>query len=185
MIGSVYDGSPSIAEVRPIKYPAVDGLEIPAYLSLPPGRPAKNLPVIVFTHGGPQARDTLGFDWWAQALAAGGYAALAGVSIQSGIYRCAVAVAAVSDPADALGRTQGIVRRETQHALLGALSGRRGPRRQEARPHLAVEARRSDHGAAAADSWPRGFNRADERSATRLQMLQASMAFLEKYNPPD
>jgi dipeptidyl aminopeptidase/acylaminoacyl peptidase len=24
-----------------------------------------------------------------------------------------------------------------------------------------------------------------ERSATRLQMLQASMAFLEKYNPPD
>jgi len=127
MIGSVYDGSPSIAEVRPIKYPAVDGLEIPAYLSLPPGRPAKNLPVIVFPHGGPQARDTLGFDWWAQALAAGGYAALAGVSIQSGIYRCAVAVAAVSDPADALGRTQGIVRRETQHALLGALSGRRGP----------------------------------------------------------
>ena len=76
LIGKIYDGVTQIAEVRPIKYTAVDGLEIPAYLTLPSDRPAKNLPVIVLPHGGPQARDSLGFDWWAQALAAQGYAVL-------------------------------------------------------------------------------------------------------------
>lgn len=50
-IGKIYAGATEIAEVRPIKYPAGDGLEIPAYLTLPPGRPVKNLPVIVFPHG--------------------------------------------------------------------------------------------------------------------------------------
>ena len=75
-IGKVYQDVAQIAEVRPIKYAAADGLEIPGYLTLPPDRPAKNLPVIVMPHGGPQARDTLDFDWWAQALAAQGYAVL-------------------------------------------------------------------------------------------------------------
>ena len=157
-VGKVYDGIDVIAEVRRIDYPAGDGLKIPAYLTLPPGRPAKNLPVVVLPHGGPAVRDSMGFDWWAQALAAqgyavlqpnyrgsdlgyhwvssgfgewgrkmqsdlsdglrylveqgiadpkracivgasyGGYAALAGITLESGVYRCAVAVAGISDP---------------------------------------------------------------------------------------
>jgi dipeptidyl aminopeptidase/acylaminoacyl peptidase len=75
-IGKVYEGVAQIAEVRPIKYAAADGLEVTGYLTLPPGRPAKELPVIVLPHGGPEAHDSLDFDWWAQALAAQGYAVL-------------------------------------------------------------------------------------------------------------
>jgi len=157
-VGKVYNDIDVIAEVRFVSYAAADGLKIPAYLTLPPGRPAKNLPVVVLPHGGPATRDSLGFDWWAQALAAqgyavlqpnyrgsdlgrqwiaagfgewgrrmqsdlsdglrylagqgiadpkracivgasyGGYAALAGVTLESGVYRCAVAVGGISDP---------------------------------------------------------------------------------------
>jgi dipeptidyl aminopeptidase/acylaminoacyl peptidase len=147
-----------IAQVQAIKYKAADGLEINGYLTLPTGKPAKGLPLIVLPHGGPQARDTAGFDWWAQALASrgyavlqpnfrgssgygqkfleaaygewggkmqtdlsdgvralaksgtidpkrvcivgasyGGYAALAGITMDKGVYRCAISVAGVSD----------------------------------------------------------------------------------------
>ena len=65
-----------VADQRPITYKAADGLEIHSYLTLPPGREAKALPLIVLAHGGPQARDALGFDWWAQAMASRGYAVL-------------------------------------------------------------------------------------------------------------
>jgi dipeptidyl aminopeptidase/acylaminoacyl peptidase len=77
-IGSVYTaiGPLDIAAVRQISYPAADGLTIPAYLTLPNGKPAKNLPLVVLAHGGPAARDTPQFDWWSQALAAQGYAVL-------------------------------------------------------------------------------------------------------------
>src|SRR5262249_10639386 len=57
-------------------YVARDGLPIPAFLTLPPGKPAKNLPVVIMPHGGPDARDSLGFDWFAQFLANRGYAVL-------------------------------------------------------------------------------------------------------------
>jgi acetyl esterase/lipase len=151
-------GPEAINERRYIRFKAGDGLEIPAYLTLPTGRPAKGLPLIVLPHGGPAVRDDIGFDWWSQAYAAmgyavlqpqfrgsrgfgaahqsagdgevggrmqtdlsdgvadlvrtgvadparvaivgasyGGYAALAGVTLQSGLYRCAVSVAGVSD----------------------------------------------------------------------------------------
>ena len=147
-----------IGEVRPIHYAAADGLDIHGYLTLPRGRDPHNLPLVVLPHGGPQARDTLGFDWMAQAVAArgyavlqvnfrgstgygedfveaaygewghkmqtdlsdgvaylahegivdrarvcimgasyGGYAALAGVTLQDGIYRCAVSISGVAD----------------------------------------------------------------------------------------
>jgi len=158
-VGNIYVGVTQIAEVRKAEYAAADGLKIPAYLTLPPGREAKKLPLIAFPHGGPQARDNLEFDWWAQAMAAqgyavlqpnyrgsdidtkwveagygewgrkmqsdvsdgvrylvsqgiadparvcivgasyGGYAALAGVTLESGVYRCAAAIAGVADPA--------------------------------------------------------------------------------------
>jgi len=147
-----------ISEVRPVKYKAADGLEITGYLTLPKGKPAKNLPLIVLPHGGPEGRDSPGFDWWSQGLASrgyavlqpnfrgsegfghdfvragfgewgkkmqtdlsdgvrylakeglidpkrvcvvgasyGGYAALAGATIDTGVYRCAVSVAGPSD----------------------------------------------------------------------------------------
>ena len=53
-----------------------DGYEITAYLTLPPGREPKSLPLIVFPHGGPYARDTGDFDWWTQFLATRGYVVL-------------------------------------------------------------------------------------------------------------
>ncbi|ATY30591.1 alpha/beta hydrolase family protein [Sphingomonas psychrotolerans] len=59
--------------VRTIRYKARDGLEIAAVLTLPFGKKNK-LPLIVMPHGGPFARDTEEWDWWAQFLAERGYA---------------------------------------------------------------------------------------------------------------
>ena len=77
-VGSAYPAvtAANVNERRWIKYKAKDGLEIPAYLTLPRGRDPKSLPLIVLPHGGPAARDTPGFDWWSQALASRGYAVL-------------------------------------------------------------------------------------------------------------
>jgi acetyl esterase/lipase len=147
-----------LTEKKPIDYLAADGLKIHAYLTLPPKREAKNLPLIVLPHGGPEARDYIDFDWQAQALASrgyavlqpnfrgssdygaaftnaghgqwgrkmqtdlsdgvrelvkqgvvdpkrvaivgasyGGYAALAGATLDAGVYRCAVSIAGVAD----------------------------------------------------------------------------------------
>ncbi len=69
-------GPEAVAEKKLVHYAAADGLEIPAYLTLPKDRPAKNLPTVVLVHGGPAAGDEPGFDWWAQALASRGYAVL-------------------------------------------------------------------------------------------------------------
>ena len=65
-----------LAEMKPITYTARDGTQIPAYLTLPPGRDGKNLPAIVMPHGGPEARDRWDFDWLAQFFAASGYAVI-------------------------------------------------------------------------------------------------------------
>jgi pimeloyl-ACP methyl ester carboxylesterase len=75
-VGQVYKGLDAVAEVRHLTYQAADGLEIPAYLTLPRGRPEANLPLIVLPHGGPAAADSDRFNWWAQALAAQGYAVI-------------------------------------------------------------------------------------------------------------
>lgn len=156
-MGYVYDGLQDSLPTTRITYEAADGLKIPAYLTLPAGKPATKLPLIVFPHGGPAVRDTADFDWWTQAMAAqgyavlrpnyrgsattqsfmtagygqwgrkmqtdlsdgvrylakqgtidparvcivgasyGGYAALAGVTLDPGVYRCAVSVAGISD----------------------------------------------------------------------------------------
>jgi dipeptidyl aminopeptidase/acylaminoacyl peptidase len=150
--------SADVGPVQVIDWQAADGLALHGILTLPPGRPAKSLPLVVLPHGGPAARDYPGFDWWAQAFASqgyavfqpnfrgssdygvafrnaglgqwgrkmqtdisdgvadlarrgivdprracivgasyGGYAALAGVTVQQGLYRCAVSVAGVAD----------------------------------------------------------------------------------------
>jgi dipeptidyl aminopeptidase/acylaminoacyl peptidase len=156
-VGHLYGNLPEVAEVRVLPYRAADGVAIPAFLTLPSNRPTKHLPLIVLPHGGPASRDDGGYDWWAQGLAAqgyavlqpnfrgstfnsqlfaagsgefgrkmqkdlsdgvrylasleiidptrvcivgasyGGYAALAGVTLESGVYRCAVSVAGISD----------------------------------------------------------------------------------------
>jgi acetyl esterase/lipase len=62
--------------VKPYPYKSRDGLDIPAYLTLPPGKTPNNLPVVVFPHGGPEVRDSMDFDWWAQFMANRGYAVL-------------------------------------------------------------------------------------------------------------
>ena len=68
--------SDQLAEMKPVRYAARDGLEIPAYLTLPRGVEAKNLPVIMLPHGGPWARDAWGYDPYAQFLANRGYAVI-------------------------------------------------------------------------------------------------------------
>ena len=65
-----------ITQKQAIDYKTGDGLNIHAYLTLPPGKPAKNLPLVVLPHGGPAARDTIAFDWQTQAFASRGYAVL-------------------------------------------------------------------------------------------------------------
>lgn len=69
----------AMGSMTPISYPAADGTMIPAYLTLPPGQTmetARNLPAILMPHGGPQARDTWGFDWLSQYFAQLGYVVL-------------------------------------------------------------------------------------------------------------
>jgi dipeptidyl aminopeptidase/acylaminoacyl peptidase len=69
-------GPDDIGPVRPVRFKARDGLQLSGYLTLPKGAAPKNLPLVVFPHGGPAARDEPGFDWWAQAMASRGYAVL-------------------------------------------------------------------------------------------------------------
>jgi dipeptidyl aminopeptidase/acylaminoacyl peptidase len=65
----------ALAPMKPVRYKSSDGLEIPAYLTLPKGA-AKNLPAILVPHGGPWARDGWGYNSFAQFLANRGYAVL-------------------------------------------------------------------------------------------------------------
>jgi dipeptidyl aminopeptidase/acylaminoacyl peptidase len=66
-----------MADMDQVHYAARDGLEIPAYLSLPHGAAKKNLPLVVLVHGGPWLRGRVwGWDPEVQFLAAHGYAVL-------------------------------------------------------------------------------------------------------------
>jgi dipeptidyl aminopeptidase/acylaminoacyl peptidase len=66
----------ALAPMKAIAFKSSDGLEIPAYLTLPKGVPAKGLPTIVVPHGGPWYRDYWGYNPIAQFLANRGYAVL-------------------------------------------------------------------------------------------------------------
>jgi dipeptidyl aminopeptidase/acylaminoacyl peptidase len=68
--------SAQMAPMRVLRYKARDGVEIPAYLTLPAGREPKALPLVVWVHGGPIARDAWGYDTEVQFLANRGYAVL-------------------------------------------------------------------------------------------------------------
>ena len=64
-------------DVVPVKYSSRDNKKIPAFMTLPPGiKSPKNLPFIVLPHGGPYARDSSRFDYFAQFFATRGYGVL-------------------------------------------------------------------------------------------------------------
>jgi dipeptidyl aminopeptidase/acylaminoacyl peptidase len=64
------------ATMKGLRIRARDGQEIPCYLTLPPGVPAKRLPLVMNIHGGPWARDEWGWNPEVQWLANRGYAVL-------------------------------------------------------------------------------------------------------------
>lgn len=65
-----------LAPMKVVRYKSSDGMEIPAYLTLPKGVEAKNLPLIVLPHGGPWGRDSWGYRGLPQFFANRGYAVL-------------------------------------------------------------------------------------------------------------
>jgi dipeptidyl aminopeptidase/acylaminoacyl peptidase len=65
-----------LTHMQTVSYRSSDGLEIPAYLTLPKGVPARGLPAVIVPHGGPWGRDGWGYNPMAQFLANRGYAVL-------------------------------------------------------------------------------------------------------------
>jgi len=261
-----------VGAIRVVSYRAADGLEMSGVLTLPPGRPAKDLPVVLLPHGGPRSQDEPVFDWWAQAFASrgyavfqpnfrgstgfgrdfekagwgewgrkmqtdisdglkalaeqgivdprracimggsyGGYAALAGVTLQQNIYRCAVSVAGVGDVSKLVGvkwRESGgsdfLNRYYRQQIGTGRNYAAISPVNFAAKadaPILLVHGvddivvpfdQSSDMAAALARAGkPFEFLRLPgedhwlSRGETRLAMLKAAVAFVEKHNPAD
>lgn len=266
----------AIGPVSVITYHAADGLEMQGVLTLPPGRPAKGLPVVVLPHGGPEARDYAHFDWLAQAFASrgyavfqpnfrgsngfglafrdagygqwgrkmqtdvsdglaelirqgtvdpkracivgasyGGYVALAGVTVQQGLYRCAVAIAPVSDLnlmltwREAKFGQEGEVSR-SDHAYMGVssagdptlkgLSPARLAGKADA-PILLIHGKQdttvpfqqsdvmrhalTDAGKPVTFVELNGEDHYLSKAPTRTQAIEAAVAFVLKNNPPD
>ncbi|HEY3522022.1 MAG TPA: S9 family peptidase [Rhodanobacteraceae bacterium] len=67
-----------MARKDPVALTARDGLKLDGYISYPPGKEnAKNLPMVVFVHGGPfGVHDGWDYDPYVQAMATRGYAVL-------------------------------------------------------------------------------------------------------------
>jgi dipeptidyl aminopeptidase/acylaminoacyl peptidase len=62
-----------LASMEARRTPTRDGREITTYLTWPSGGGRTNLPALVMPHGGPELRDFLNFDAFAQAFAAQGW----------------------------------------------------------------------------------------------------------------
>ncbi len=76
------EGTP-LTRMHAVEISARDGLVLPSYLTLPrdadpdgDGKPAQPLPMVLFVHGGPWARDSYGYNSAHQWLANRGYAVL-------------------------------------------------------------------------------------------------------------
>lgn len=66
-----------MSSVEPFIMQARDGLKMYGQMTIPSGKELKDLPMVVFPHGGPYgATDRWGFDWRAQLLASRGYLVL-------------------------------------------------------------------------------------------------------------
>lgn len=279
LIGPEYAGigKDDYSPVQNIEYKAGDGRTIAAYLTLPKGKDPKNLPLIVMPHGGPQARDKSGFDWWSEALASrgyavlrpqfrgsagfgeewfeagfgefghkmqtdlsdgvkalvdegiidpkrvcivgasyGGYAALAGVTLQKGIYRCAISDAGLSDLSAMLASIQNHTARQDNPIAkyLTRYMGVDDPYSAKLKDISPIDhidnvdvpvllthgtddtvvqygqSQKMYDALKKAGKNVEFVTMQDEdhwlsHSKTRLQMLEADMAFLQKYNPPD
>ncbi|WP_165228516.1 S9 family peptidase [Aquisphaera insulae] len=66
----------ALADMKPVKIKARDGLTLNAYLTLPVGVEPRGLPMVLMVHGGPWARDQWGYNPYAQWFANRGYACL-------------------------------------------------------------------------------------------------------------
>ncbi|HET7729635.1 MAG TPA: S9 family peptidase [Usitatibacter sp.] len=67
----------AMSPVKPVRYKARDGLEIPGYLTVPKSSSGKSLPMVVMIHGGPWVPgDTWYYHPEVQFLASRGYAVL-------------------------------------------------------------------------------------------------------------
>ncbi|MCE2027684.1 alpha/beta hydrolase family protein [Sessilibacter corallicola] len=65
-----------VADVSSFTYQSRDGLALNAVITWPLQKTdsdQKNLPTLIFPHGGPAAYDSIQFDWWAQYFASQGY----------------------------------------------------------------------------------------------------------------
>jgi len=62
--------------MEPISYTARDGLEIEGYATFPPGKERKDLPTVLYVHGGPVARDIWYLEPFVQTMANRGYLVL-------------------------------------------------------------------------------------------------------------
>lgn len=65
-----------LAKREPISFKARGGLTIHGYISFPPGIEPKNLPMVLYVHGGPWSRDVWGYHPTAQWLTNRGYICL-------------------------------------------------------------------------------------------------------------
>lgn len=77
-LGSRYESisANSVADVSSFAYKAQDGTELNAIATWPLGsspEDRKNLPTLIFPHGGPASYSSIQFDWWAQYFASLGY----------------------------------------------------------------------------------------------------------------
>jgi dipeptidyl aminopeptidase/acylaminoacyl peptidase len=62
--------------MKPVQIKIAGDITVPGYLTLPPGKSAEKLPMVVYPHGGPHSRDDWGFDPMVQLMASRGYAVL-------------------------------------------------------------------------------------------------------------
>lgn len=264
--------SQQVGAISTVAYKAADGLDLDGILTLPPGRAAKNLPIVVMPHGGPHAHDEPGFYWWAQAFASrgyavfqpnfrgstgrgepfmragygqwgrkmqtdlsdglaelvkqgivdpkracivgasyGGYAALAGVTLQKGVYRCAVSVAGVSDLSDMYwtdyresGGSSMLLRNLKESLGAPSTFAEVSPRkhaREASAPIMLIHGKDDTvvpfnqstamQGALRDAGKPVEFITLREedhwlsRGTTRFQMLDAAVAFVARHNPAD
>ncbi len=80
-IRQIYNRSPKLdnqvlGTMSFLSFKSRDGYSLHGYLTLPPGSEGRNLPLLVYPHGGPMVRDTWGFDPRVQYFATRGYAVM-------------------------------------------------------------------------------------------------------------
>ena len=63
----------TLEKMEPVSFTARDGLVIHGYITYPPGKERKNLPMVLNVHGGPWYRDAWGYNPEAQWMANRGY----------------------------------------------------------------------------------------------------------------